>query len=482
MPINDLREFIDAARKLGEVKDIHGAHWELEIGALTELFAFKEPSPLVLFDQVPGYAPNFRVAANLINTPSRSSLTVGMPPNARPIELIAKWKELLKGVKPVPPRVVTSGPILENVKTGADVDMTIFPTPHWHELDGGRYIGTADCVITGEPEEGGWVNVGIYRVQIHDKNTLGLYVSPGHHARIMREKYWEQGKSCPVVVTFGQDPLLFLVAGQSMPYGLSEFDYYGGLRGAPIDVIRGELTGLPIPAHAEIAIEGEVPPPQEQMQMEGPFGEWPGYYAHGAAKEPVIRVKRVYYRNDPILCGAPPLKPPYVTFGVPIGAAAIWNYLEKADVPDIKGVWCAIGSSAAAGGAPFIIVSVKQRYHGHAQQAGLAALASRGGNYHGRFVIVVDDDIDPSDMKDVIWAVSTRCDPKTAISIIDGCWSTPLDPAMHPDQRDAGNFVNSRAILNACRPYAWRDRFPPVNALSAELKQKITEKWHKELA
>ncbi|HET9916209.1 MAG TPA: UbiD family decarboxylase, partial [Candidatus Binatia bacterium] len=385
MPITDLREFIEAARKLGEVKDIHGAHWELEIGALTELFAFKEPSPLVLFDQVPGYAPNFRIASNLINTPSRSSLTVGMPPDARPIELIAKWKELLKGVKPVPPRVVTHGPILENVKSGADVDMTIFPTPHWHELDGGRYIGTADCVITGEPEEGGWVNVGIYRVQIHDKNTLGLYVSPGHHARIMREKYWEKGRSCPVVVTFGQDPLLFLVAGQSMPYGMSELDYYGGLRGAPIDVIRGELTGLPIPAHAEIAIEGEVPPPQEQMQMEGPFGEWPGYYAHGAAKEPVIRVKRVYYRNDPILCGAPPLKPPFVTFGVPIGAAAIWNYLEKADVPDIKGVWCAIGSSAAAGGAPFIIVSVKQRYHGHAQQAGLAALASRGGNYHGRF-------------------------------------------------------------------------------------------------
>ena len=106
MPINDLREFIDAARKLGEVKDIHGAHCDLEIGALTELFAFKEPSPLVLFDQVPGYAPNFRIASNLINTPSRSSLTVGMPPDARPIELIAKWKELLKGVKPVPPRVV----------------------------------------------------------------------------------------------------------------------------------------------------------------------------------------------------------------------------------------------------------------------------------------------------------------------------------------------------------------------------------------
>ena len=175
------------------------------------------------------------------------------------------------------------------------------------------------------------------------------------------------------------------------------------------------------------------------------------------------------------------MRPPFITFGVPIGAAAIWNYLDKADVPDIKGVWCYVGGSAAAGGAPFIIVSVKQRYHGHAQQAGIAALGSRAGNYHGRFIIVVDEDIDPSNLGEVIWAVSTRCDPKTAISIIDGCWSTPLDPAMHPDQRDAGNFVNSRAILNATRPYAWKDRFPPVNALSPDLRKKISEKWKKEL-
>ena len=340
-------------------------------------------------------------------------------------------------------------------------------------------------MITAEPEEGGWVNVGIYRVQVHDKNTLGLYVSPGHHARIMREKYWEKGKACPVVVTFGQDPLLFLVAGQSIPYGMSEFDYCGGLRGAPVEVIRGDITGLPIPATAEIAIEGEVPPPKEQVHVEGPFGEWPGYYAHGAANEPVIRVKKLYYRNNPILCGAPPLKPPFITFGVPIGAAAIWNYLEKADVPDIQGVWCYVGGSAAAGGAPFIVVSLKQRYHGHSQQAGIAALGSHGWcrqlsrpfcdrRRRGHQSL--------PDMKEVIRAVSTRCDPKSAISIIDGCWSTPLDPAMHPDQRDAGNFVNSRAILNACRPYAWRDRFPPVNALSPQLRQKISEKWKNELA
>jgi UbiD family decarboxylase len=94
MPFDDLREFIAAARDIGQVKEIHGADWNLEIGALTEMFAFKEPSPLVLFDQIPGYPAKFRVAANLINTPARSGMTVGMPANAKPIELIARWKEL----------------------------------------------------------------------------------------------------------------------------------------------------------------------------------------------------------------------------------------------------------------------------------------------------------------------------------------------------------------------------------------------------
>src|SRR3954464_12493228 len=143
MAFNDLREFIDAVRRLGQVKEIHGAHWNLEIGALTEMFAFKEPSPLVLFDQIPDHPATFRVASNLVNNAARSSLTVGMPADATPLELIGRWKELLKGVKPIAPRTVTSAPILENVRSGADIDMTLFPAPQWHELDGGRYIGTA---------------------------------------------------------------------------------------------------------------------------------------------------------------------------------------------------------------------------------------------------------------------------------------------------------------------------------------------------
>ncbi|OGQ83353.1 MAG: hypothetical protein A3F90_07965 [Deltaproteobacteria bacterium RIFCSPLOWO2_12_FULL_60_19] len=479
MAFNDLREFINAARAIGDLKEIHGAHWDLEIGALTEVFVSREPSPLLLFDQIPGYPPSYRVASNLISHPRRAALVSGMPTDIPRTEMVRRWKQILKELQPIPPRFVSTGPLYENVRNGTAIDMRAFPVPKWHELDGGRYLGTACCVITADPDDG-WVNVGIYRVQLHDRDRLGLYISPGHHARIIREKYWARGKSCPVAVTFGQEPLLWLTAGQSVPYGVSEFDYAGGLRKLPVDVVKGERTGLPIPATAEIAIEGEVPPPQEENRVEGPFGEWPGYYAHGAREEPVIRVQALYHRNDPILAGAPPMKPPSLTFGVPIGAAAIWNYLDKADVPDVQGVWAFVGGSAPGGGAPFIVVSIKQRYHGHAQQAALAALACRAGNYHGRFVVVVDEDIDPADLGEVIWALSTRCDPKTALTVIDNCWSTPLDAAMHPDKKDAGDFTNSRAIFNACRPYAWKDRFPPVNALSPDMRRKIMEKWKRE--
>ena len=476
MAFNDLREFIDASRRIGDIKEIRGASWDLEVGALTEIFAERDGGPLLYFDRIPGYPPSYRVVSNLITHPRRAALALGLSPDISRTELVARWKSILRELKPVPPRVVADGPLSENVRNGESVDMTLFPAPRWHELDGGRYIGTACCVIAADPDDG-WVNVGIYRVQVHDQKTLGLYISPGHHARIIREKYWARGKSCPVAVTFGQEPLMWLSAGQSVPYGVSEFDYAGGLRGAPVDVVRGARTGLPIPATAEIAIEGEVPPPTEASRVEGPFGEWPGYYAHGARTEPVIRVQSLYFRNDPIIAGAPPLKPPSLTFGVPMGAAAVWNYLEKADVPDVRGVWSFVGGSAPGGGAPFLVISLKQRYHGHAQQAAVAALGCRAGNYHGRIIVVVDEDIDPTNLGEVVWAISTRCDPKTGMTVIDGCWSTPLDPAIPPDKKDAGDFTNSRVIINACRPYAWKDKFPPVNALSPETKKKITEKW-----
>jgi 4-hydroxy-3-polyprenylbenzoate decarboxylase len=337
-----------------------------------------------------------------------------------------------------------------------------------HEKDGGRYIGTNCLVITRHPDEG-WVNLGTYRVMIHGKDHTAFFISPGKHARIARDLYFERKEPCPVVVSVGHDPLLFLAAGNEVAYGLSEFDYAGGFKGEAIEVVKGKHTGLPIPAHAEIVLEGESV--WDDRKSEGPFGEWTGYYASGEREEPIIRIKNVYYRNQPILTCSKPSRPPsdYSFSKGIVKSALIWEELEKCGVPNVKGVWC----HEAGGGRLFNVVAIKQSYPGHSRQAGFITSQTHAGGYLNRFVIVVDEDIDPSNLFDVTWAMSTRCDVAQDIDILRKCWSGPLDPIIPKGQKG----VNSRAVIDACRPYAWKDEFPPVAECSKELRDKTYAKW-----
>jgi UbiD family decarboxylase len=138
--------------------------------------------------------------------------------------------------------------------------------------------------------------------------------------------------------------------------------------------------------------------------------------------------------------------------------------IEKAGVPGVTAAW-----AHEAGGARMLVaVAIQQRYGGHAKQAGHIAAQCHVGAYAGRYVVVVDDDIDPSNLEELMWAVCTRSDPATSIDFITGAWSTPLDPRLPPEERAKGNFTNSRAIIDACRPFHWRDQFPKVNRLTAE--------------
>src|SRR5690348_15846236 len=126
-------------------------------------------------------------------------------------------------------------------------------------------------------------------MQAHDDKTLGLYISPVRDGRFIRQKYWDRGQGCPVVVSVGHEPLLLLLGGLEVDYGKDEYDLAGALRGEPVSLIAAPFTGLPVPATAEIVIEGEIPP--NDSRMEGPLGEWTGYYASGEKEEPIIRVK-----------------------------------------------------------------------------------------------------------------------------------------------------------------------------------------------
>ena len=206
--------------------------------------------------------------------------------------------------------------MLENIRRGKDVDLLAFPTPRWFELDGGRYIGTGSVNITHDPEEG-WTNLGTARVMIHDENTVGFYIAPGRHGRIHRDKAFLRGEPFKVAISVGHDPLIFLAGALEVPYGVCEYDFIGGIRGKPVEVIKGEFTGLPIPASAEIVLEGECVAGNEKT--EGPFGEWTGYYGSSARPEPIVKIHSVMYRNDPIILG-------YTRkWRAPLKAALVWD-------------------------------------------------------------------------------------------------------------------------------------------------------------
>jgi 4-hydroxy-3-polyprenylbenzoate decarboxylase len=477
MGYRDLREWLKQVDDFGELKTVEGANWDLEIGAITEM-ARKEAKtpPCIVFDSIKDYPKGHRLAVGLLNSIKRVALTTDMPLDLPPMEFVREWRQRIKDLKPVPPNVVKDGAFMENVWEEKDVDLLSFPTPRYNVGDGGRYIGTGHLTISRDPDEG-WVNLGTYRIMIHDEKNLGLYISPGRHGRIQMEKYFAQNRPFPVAVAIGYDPLIFMASAFEVPYGLSEYDFAGGLRKEPIDVVRLERTGLPVPATAELIIEGECLPGDQKA--EGPLGEWTGYYASSVREEPVLRVKRVYFRNNPIMTGAPPSKPPteatfYKSFW---RSAMIWDELEKAGVPDITGVWCPPEGNTRL----FTVVSIKQRYPGHARQAGILASQCHAAAYLGRFTVVVDEDIDATDMKDVIWAMTTRCDPVEDIEILRRCWSSPLDPILPMNKKSKESSFNSRAIIDACRPYDWIKDFPQSVKVPDELAKQVRAKWGKQI-
>ena len=467
-PHADLREFLARADANGEVLHVSGADWNLEMGALAEIVTHKRPeAPAILFDNIPGYPAGMRVLSGATNSSRRLALTLGFPTPTGPLDVVRNYRDRMKTHRSIPPRVVPTGAVFENIQRDGDVDVLQFPVPFLHEQDGGRYIGTDDLVIMRDPDDG-WVNAATYRVMVHDGRTLGLWTSPGKQGRQIREKYFARGEPCPVVVSFGHDPLLFLAGGNELKFGLSELDYAGGHRGLPYDVVLSELYGLPIPAHAEIVVEGEIHP--GDTLPEGPFGEFTGYYAGGKSEQPVIRVKRLYWRNDPILQIATPMRPPsdFCFSKCVTKSGMIWDEVERAGLSGVTGVWC----HEFGGARMFNVIAIKQAFSGHSKQAGMLAANCQSGSYLGRFVVVVDDDVDPTDSFDVMWAMCTRCDPVEDIDFIRKVWSGPLDPRI-----PRGVSYNSRAVIDACRPFERLGEFPAVARASRDLLDAVSAKF-----
>ena len=475
-PIQDIREWLDRAEGINELIQIDKpVDRDEEMSAITYLVAKQDPSPAILFDNPKGYEDSpigARMLWNILGPSSkRIALTIEEPPETPTLELIRRLKEKMKDR--IPPREVpgTEAPVFENTLSGADIDLEQLPIPkHW-PLDGGRYAGTADAVFTRDPDSG-YLNVGTYRMMLQGKNQVGLYLSPGKDARLHITRSWEQGKSVPVAAAWGIDPLFMLVGSQTFPKNVSEYEFAGGIKGEAIPVVRAQTSDLLLPANAELVVEGVIHP--NSVKTEGPFGEFPGYYGRPEAGCPLVDITRVHYRTNPVLTNAIMADYPSCEqsgFFAVIRSARIWDDLDKLGIPGVQGVYA---HPAGAGGFGMTVISLEQRYAGHAAQCLALAAQVPGGAYYTKWIIAVDEDIDPTDMDQVIWAMSSRCHPIEDIDILRNTWSTWLDPTQNPpEERPYG----SKALINACKEHRYLPVFSKRTTLSREMYDQVAGRW-----
>ena len=469
----DLREWITQLEQKCELQRIDKpVNADEELAAITYMATRGERAKALLFETIAGDLSGSRVLANMLGaSKERYALAVGLDPNLSIAEMIAETRGIMsRRVAPV--RVPKAeAPVNEIVLRGDDIDLTQFPSPKFWPGDGGRYIGTGDITLTASPDTGR-INVGCYRQMLHGPRRVGLYCSPGKHGLLDREAWWKIGKPCEVVVAYGIDPVLFMLAAQVFGAKESELDVAGGMMGRGVDLTDAETVSLPIPARAELVIEGTVR--EDDLLPEGPLGEFTGYYGRERSPQPVIDVTALHMRRSPILTAALMAKYPSCEIGAYYAimrSARILDDLERIGVPGVVGAYA---HPAAASGWGIVVVSLQQQYAGHVSQVLSLAAQCPAAAYYTKWIIAVDDDVDPTDMNDVMWALSTRCHPAEDIDLIRKTWSTGLDPSQFEMERRP---YGSKALIDACKPHRYLKQFPQSTLLRREVYQRVAARW-----
>src|SRR5712692_10166505 len=470
----DLRDWLRRGEDIGELRRVSAEVDPFEeMGALTYMVGKRPGSPALLFERPKG-GSGYRSLWNLLgNSTRRIAVTLGEPPDSSRADLIRALRAKLK--RRMEPVEISreDAPVNEVVLEGSDIDLTTVPAPkHW-PYDGGRYLGTCDAVLTRDPDSG-TVNMGTYRIMVHDARHVGLYLSPGKDARLHIARAWELGRPIEVVAAAGIDPLLMVIASMTFPKNQSELDAVGGVAGAPLEITRGVTTDLPIPARAEYVIEGIIRP--NATRLEGPFGEFTGYYGRPEASAPLVEVTAIHSRNHPILTNALMADYPsceMADYYAIAKAARTWDDLDKLGIPGIRGVYA---HPAAASGFGMVVISLQQRYAGHAAQALACAAQVPGSAYLTKWIIAVDEDVDPTDIDQVLWAMATRCNPVEDIDILRDTWSTWLDPTQNPPEvRPWG----SKALINACKEHRYIESFSKRTAVRREIYDQLAGRWRR---
>jgi UbiD family decarboxylase len=471
--VNDLRSFIQRLDEEGELRRVKAkVDWKYELGAIARKVFGPPPGPALLFENIKDYTTPVFVGG--LHTIKRIAIALELDPSTDEPSLFKEYSRRLSN--PIKPLVVNDGPCKENKYFDNDVDVLKFPVPWWNEQDGGRYIGTWHQVVSKDPDSG-WTNVGTYRMMLHESNILGIQFSPFQHISPMYSKYKKMGRPMPIAISIGNDPRCMIVSASPFPEGINEWFMASALRQRPLELVKCETVDLEVPAYSEIIMEGEVS--INETRLEGPFGEHTGYYGAGIRPLPIVRIKCVTHRNNPIFRGTSLGKP--VTEQNRLSWLAvvtqIWEAYKSAGFAGVTAV------TAPAEGDPeyCAIVAVKKTYSSQGLDAGRILLSSKVGKIM-KHVIVVDDDIDIYDLKQVLWAINMRVQASRDIYVTRNEVASRLDPSQPYNSMGFSDKMIIDATWLSTPDYPPREEWggattPPLIATSPELLKFIENRW-----
>jgi UbiD family decarboxylase len=447
--VTNLLEEGDAVRIGGEV-DPH-----LEAAAVARR-VYDTRSPAPLFEKLSGADQGFRLfgaPAGLSSIPDgtygRIAAHMGLPRQTTPRELLEHLIAAMHA-RPKPPRTVESGPVQQNVTLGRDVDLERLPVPLLHQQDGGRYLGTYGFHVVQTPD-GTWTSWSISRAMLRDHASLVGPAMPQQHLGMIHQMWRDRGEPTPWAFVLGAPPAALLAAGMPLPALVNEDGYVGALAGSPVEVVRAQTNDLLVPANAEIVLEGHISP--DETAPEGPMGEYHGYQFEDPKPQPVFHVEAVTCRDDPILpfcvAGLPP-EENHTIWGTMISASAL-DLLRCSGLP-VDMAWCSYEAATC-----WLVVSVdldRLRRQPTTEQELVNAIAhTLFGSHVGWLVpkvLLVANDVDITDIGQVVWALATRSHPVTGLFRFDDLPGIPLVPYLTAEDRAAGR--GGKAVISCLQP------------------------------
>jgi 4-hydroxy-3-polyprenylbenzoate decarboxylase len=400
------------------------------------------------------------------------AITCGRPAHYTLCDVAREWKDVIRQGKLVDPVEVSGSiPVTYEVLEGDAINLFDLPSPRLYPQDGGRYLGLACNYITQDPETG-WTNLGTYRGMVMDDKTVGAnMMGKAKHGRLHIDKHVQKGTRMPAALYCGCDMFHLVVGSTMVPAQQDEYAVIGAVMGEPVEVFTSDLTGLKLPAHAEIILEGEVELDPDKFRPEGPLGEYVGFYAaSGEGPKPWMEVKRIYRRKDPIFVIS--------TVGRPVGdahminavgrMAYLWADLEMMKVPGIRSVYC----PPEAAGRFWAVVSAKITHAAGAERVAEAVSCSPTGHFGIKGIIVVDEDVPADDMAGVWWSLACRYDPGKDTQIINKMRPTPFDPALPAGAKAVG----SKILIDATTPFEWEKK-PRLVELDEATTKTVLDRW-----